>query len=107
MQDLLVKKFREVFSTGAVYVNYRAFLNAMRAINEEGTAPESVRDTAGFRFDLRKGVAPPQFHRIPAPEETAWQDVKGLTELSVMQKIKKHVSGDLCVCVCWGAGGYQ
>lgn len=50
-----------------------------------------VKDTATFRFDLRKGAAAPQLHRVPAPEAAAWQSVRGLTEEAVLQKIKKMV----------------
>jgi hypothetical protein len=42
VKDLLVRKFREVFSTGGIYVNYRAFLRAVKAI-EHGIGPEDVQ----------------------------------------------------------------
>lgn len=42
MSPLLVRKFREVFSTGAVFVNYRAFLDAMRALHEQDLSPKEV-----------------------------------------------------------------
>lgn len=91
---LLIRKFREVFSTGDIYVNYRAFLAAIKSINEQvmyiptyyfdtaswpltgrcsvfvptqGVAPGEVKDTPTFRFHQRKGAAAPVIHRVPAP----------------------------------------
>jgi hypothetical protein len=42
VKDLLVRKFREVFSTGGINVNYRAFLRAVKA-TEHGIRPEDVQ----------------------------------------------------------------
>lgn len=50
-----------------------------------------VKDTATFRFAQRKSGAPPQLHRIPVPDATAWQDVQGLSEEAVLKKIKRMV----------------
>jgi hypothetical protein len=95
VSDLIVRKFREVFTTGAVYVNYRAFLEAVRTINEEGVAPEAVKDTSSFRFDLRKGDAVPHLHRVPVPDASSSANDNGgnLDAKAVLQKIKKHVRG--------------
>jgi hypothetical protein len=50
VKDLLVRKFREVFSTGGIYVNYRAFLRAMKAI-EHGIRPEDVQVMMMMMYD--------------------------------------------------------
>lgn len=43
VSHLVVRKFREVFTGGSgVYVNYRAFLEAMKAINTQGATPAEV-----------------------------------------------------------------
>jgi hypothetical protein len=52
VSPLLVRKFREVFSTGAVFVNYRAFLDAMRALHEQDLSPKEVRGWTLLKHDI-------------------------------------------------------